>query len=99
MKYTKTDGLAVVKYLQKMGFAEAELIGSLAKKGVSYNDIDIHIPNMNRDRMWELVNLFLHRGVTLQKTDWEGLFFSNTPFGNVDIFFSVEDFDSHFIKK
>lgn len=90
MRYSREDGLAVVSYLQQHGF-KVELIGSLSKIGFSNHDIDIHVMESgtreDRDKLKELF-----KG-TVDETDWGGLYFTNTEFGDVDIFFSLDGFD------
>lgn len=91
LKYSKEHGEAVVSFLNDNGFLDCDLIGSLAKIGFSDHDIDIHVRNSGtREDRDKLISLF---GGTVDETDWGGLYFSNTQFGDVDIFFSIDGFD------
>lgn len=91
-RYSQEDGIAVVAFLEQHGF-KAELIGSLAKIGFSNHDIDIHVKDSgtreDRDKLKEL----LLRSGMMDETDWGGLYFSDTQFGDVDIFFYIHEFD------
>lgn len=91
LKYSREHGEAVVSFLQKNGF-NAELIGSLAKIGFSNHDIDIHVRNSGtREDRERLIKLFT--GGKVDETDWGGMYFTDTEFGDVDIFFSIDGFD------
>lgn len=89
--YSKEDGIAVIEFLQQNGF-KVELIGSLSKLGFSNHDIDIHVMNSgtreDRDKLKELF-----KNGTVDETDWGGLYFTATQFGDVDLFFSLDGFD------
>ena len=91
LKYSREHGEAVVSFLQKNGF-NPELIGSLAKIGFSNHDIDIYVRNSGkREDREKLIELFT--GGTVDETDWGGMYFNDTEFGDVDIFFSIDGFD------
>lgn len=99
-KYTKEDGLNVVRFLRSFGFKNVELIGSLAKKGESSNDIDVLIPKksmfggnykMSRKMKKRLIKIL--GAEVYSYTDWEGIYLYGTWFGNVDIFFTTKYFD------
>lgn len=91
-RYTEEDGVAVVLLLHEYGFQNCELIGSLSREGVSNNDIDIYIPNGSLADKEVLKNILMTSGV-VEETDWGGIFFTDTQFGNVDIFFDKSEFD------
>jgi hypothetical protein len=92
LRYSKEHGNIVVSFLQKNGFT-AELIGSLAKIGFSDHDIDIHVMNSGtREDREKLKELFI-TSEQVDETDWGGMYFSGTQFGDVDIFFSLDGFD------
>jgi hypothetical protein len=94
-KYYIEAGNSVVDFLKANGFPQAELIGSIAKIGFSNNDIDIYIPKSgtaeDRDK---LVFLFLTEPHTkVDISDYGIMCFTETKFGDVDIFFSLDGFD------
>jgi hypothetical protein len=91
-RYSKEDGIAVVSFLEQNGF-KVELIGSLSKIGFSNHDIDIHVMNSGtKEDRDKLKRLFVTKE-KVDETDWGGLYFNNTQFGDVDIFFSLDGFD------
>lgn len=91
IQYSKENGIAVVEFLKRNGF-KAELIGSLAKIGFSIHDIDIHVMDSGtREDRDKLKQLLITSEV--DETDWGGLYFKDTQFGDVDIFFSLDGFD------
>lgn len=92
MKHTKEDGLAACCFLIENGFEDAQLIGSLAKNESSEHDIDILLPKNSLEDEDKLMEILLCGGL-FERTDWGGIFFHGTQFGNVDIFFTTEDFD------
>jgi hypothetical protein len=71
---------------------QAELIGGFGKgKTTSMHDIDILIPDKDvsiKDNLMQLLN-----AESVEDTDWGGLYYNNTPYGDVDIFFTTQDFD------
>lgn len=90
-RYSKVDGDVVVAFLEQNGFT-VELIGSLAKIGFSNHDIDIHVKNSGtREDRDKLKQLFLTSEI--DETDWGGIYFTNTQFGDIDLFFSLDGFD------
>lgn len=94
MRYTPEKGADLVYLFQKTGFPDAKLIGSLGRGKESNNDIDILLPG--RRKTVSLVNklkFILEPKGKVVPTDWGGLYFYNTHFGNVDIFFTTKDFD------
>lgn len=92
MKYNKEDGEAVVLFLLEEGFKDVQLIGSLKKNGESDHDIDIYVPNCSENDKEKLIELFLTCGM-VEETDWHGMYFSDTIFGDIDIFFCIDDLD------
>lgn len=106
MIHTIKDAEALIFFLKKTGFPEVKLIGSFAKgETESIHDIDILLEGykLNPSLEDQLIYLlepqpceradgtFADKGITY--TDWGGLYLHNTFFGNIDIFFSIEDFD------
>lgn len=93
--YTPLDGAALVELLAKNGI-EAQLIGSLGRGENSTHDIDLFLPNSKlrkrRQLRGKLISILVP-GAEIEETDWGGWFFHNSKFGNVDIFFSIRDFD------
>lgn len=83
---TKEDAQELVKYLELNGI-RSKIIGSLKYKESSEHDIDIVIisPLADLDLRLRLEEMIAH--TRLVPTDWGGLFFYGTEFGNVDIFF------------
>lgn len=92
VKYLTEDGLAVAAFLKQHGF-DAELIGSLSKIGFSNHDIDIYVRHSGtKEDREKLTSLFV-TSKPVDQTDWGGLYFTDTQFGDVDIFFSIDEFD------
>ena len=106
--HTKKDAEYCLWYFKKYICAEAKLIGAFGKGAEqSQKDIDIYLPNFfppawhdsNSDgtkmRAWKLKekikNLLDAREV--ETTDWNGWFYYDTVFGNVDVFFDITEFD------
>ncbi len=87
MKYTQKDGQTVLFFFKKTVSPHAELIGSLAKGKESDHDIDIHLPETKRkDRRVKDIKRLLE-AERYELTDWGGVFFYNTFFGDIDVFF------------
>lgn len=93
-KYTPRDGKIVEYFFRKNGFPTAKLIGSLGRGKNSNNDIDILLPYAkNTLQLRQKLIYLLEPKKDFVDTDWGGLFFYDTFFGNVDIFFTTKDFD------
>lgn len=93
MRHTVTDARYLLHFLRKTVAPNASLIGSLAKGKASNHDIDILIPGgghkLGKRRTLVLI-LEIERLLEAKCysfTDWGGVFFEGTVFGNVDIFF------------
>jgi len=83
----------LVFFLKKTGFADARLIGSLGRGSSSTHDIDVLLPLTKKSKEVERSLTFLLEpkgGVS--HTDWGGYYFHDTPFGDVDVFFTTKDF-------
>lgn len=92
--HTKKDAEYCLWYIRKHIFPRAKLIGSLGKGAeVSLNDIDIYVPKSNRTNKNKKIFTGLLDAKEVVDTDWGGWFFYDTPFGNVDIFFDITEFD------
>lgn len=93
--YTHQTGVDVVNFLVKCGFSRATLIGSLAKEnGTSSNDIDILIDDESYSKKLEdHFRILLKPKGKVVRTDWGGIYLYDTIYGNVDIFFTTENFD------
>ncbi len=100
-KYTKIIGEEVIWFLKSHygeSVEEAKLIGSLAKKGYSNNDIDIYIPRIfpkggvSEKQFIEDLKIKLEAKSVIE-TDWGGYYFKDTHYGDVDIFFDISKFD------
>jgi len=92
--YTPQQGHDVVAFLQQNGFT-ARLIGSLSRGQNSNTDIDIHIQDKN-ERTEELLTKLLkpnYKIGEIVRTDWGGLYFYDTTFGDIDVFFKTDDFN------
>lgn len=92
---TKETAHLLLFFLQKTLWKEAKLIGSIGR-GANYSthDIDILLPGME-DKKEELRSelKILFDASKVEDTDWGGLYFSGTPFGDIDIFFDTEGMD------
>jgi hypothetical protein len=91
--YSVRSGKAVVSFLKRNGFPNAKLIGSLGRGIPSNHDIDILLPKHKRsillcNRLMELLD-----SNEYEYTDWGGIFIKNTHFGDIDVFFTIKDFD------
>lgn len=84
--YTPQDGIALVQVLLSMGI-QAELIGSLGKGMSSTHDIDILISKEDCLRIHECLSPVEE----VIATDWGGLYFRNSPYGDVDVFFEYPE--------
>lgn len=72
--------------------SEARLLGSLAEGKSSSHDIDVLFPSVNRTpELKETLTAALVPERVVE-TDWEGFYFFNTIFGDVDIFFDTSEF-------
>lgn len=92
--HSKEDAESALKVIHKNISKAAILIGGFGKgKTSSEHDIDILIPDKKftvdlRDRLLKLLN-----AESVEDTDWGGWYFNSTDFGDVDIFYTTEDFD------
>lgn len=92
--HTINDANNVLNIIHKNISKNATLIGGFGKgKTTSMHDIDILIPDVDFDEVFKekIVNLLNAKSV--ESTDWGGLYFNDTDFGDVDIFYTTEDFD------
>ncbi len=94
IKYTIEHANEVLNVLKRNNI-KAITIGSIARSGHSYNDIDILILNMGEsitDTIEKvLINIF--KPYKTERTDWNGLYLYYTEYGNIDVFFTTKDFD------
>lgn len=83
----------VINLLHISGFTDAKLIGSFGKGNIESNhDIDVLLNEQKTEELEnKLKNLF--RPTHIEYTDWGGIYYHNTQFGNIDIFFSTKKFD------
>lgn len=92
-KHTKFTANLLMAYMHTYVSGYAELIGSFGKGAdESDNDIDVYLPIEKNDTIKEMMAKQL-MAKEVEDTDWGGWFFHDTLFGNVDVFFSIEDFD------
>lgn len=85
--YTIRDGEIVEFFLKRTIDDTAKLIGSLGKGNTSLHDIDISLPNIVRTEQTIKQIKWLLDAESFQKTDWGGVYYTNTFFGDVDVFF------------
>lgn len=94
MKHTLKDAEFLVFFLRKTVSESVELIGSFGKGATeSDHDIDVYIPGIKRKWRTGQWLATLLEAKSHGPTDWGGIFFKDTFFGNVDVFFSKEGFD------
>lgn len=93
--HTQGDARDVMYLIKATGLdRDARIIGSLGRGAeTSEKDIDILLPNcsLTRELLDALDGLF--ECERAEMTDWGGIFLHNTLFGNLDFFFTTEDFD------
>ncbi len=92
--YTVNDGNNIVKLLSEKGI-EVKLIGSLGRGETSKHDIDILLENFDKNNLPTLVYKMrnLLRPTYIAYTDWDGLYFKATIYGDIDLFFDTALFD------
>ena len=100
--HTRKDAEYCLWYIKKYVCKDAKLIGGFGKGAEqSKKDIDIFLPNffpqgvckeMRAAKLRSRIS-FLLDAERVETTDWGGWFYHNTIFGNVDIFFNIDDLD------
>ncbi len=91
-EYTKRDAEQVKQYLKNCGVV-VDIIGSVARDGRSFNDMDFLVRNHENTPAFQKRLRLIFENATFVKTDWDGLFFAKTFFGTLDFFFDVSEFD------
>ncbi len=93
-KYTLKHAEMVLFFVKKTIASNAVLIGSLGKGRESDHDIDIHIPLKKTNRLVDMIKYKLE-AESCQDTDWGGVYFKNTFYGDIDVFFkgNTDEFD------
>lgn len=92
--HTIDDAESVLNIIQRHISKNASLIGGFGKgKKTSEHDIDILIPDVKFDEKFKQEIIKLLNAESVEDTDWGGLYFNNTDYGDVDIFYTTEDFD------
>ena len=92
--HTKKDALKVLNLIHNNITNKAGLIGGFGKgKEFSEHDIDILIPDLGFNEELKNKIFYLLNAESVENTDWGGWYFNNTDFGDVDIFYTTEDFD------
>jgi hypothetical protein len=72
---------------------DAKLIGSFGKgEKTSMHDIDVYLPLHKTSELKQKLIVLL-KSDKAEDTDWDGWYFSDTLYGNVDVFFSTDKFD------
>lgn len=92
-KYNRKDGELVVFHLRTLGI-KCELVGGVRDKGHSNKDIDLYFSELegtDKDMMLIAKALGNNLGVINNPgcviTEIRGIYFYNTPFGDIDCFF------------
>ncbi len=91
-EYTVKDAKQVKAFLKMHGI-EVDIIGSVARDGKSFNDMDFWVRNHYNTPDFQKRLRVIFGNATFVKTDWDGLFFAKTFFGTLDFFFDVTEFD------
>ena len=92
-KYYRSDAEKLKKYLKQLG-VEVDIIGSVARDGVSEHDIDFWVRNHhNTPKFREYLKVCCLNNATFTNTDWGGIFFAKTLWGSLDFFFDISEFD------
>lgn len=94
MKHTVKMGLSLIRHLRENGFLNAELIGSVGKGRSSDHDIDVLLKDYeNTSLILSKLCVIFSDNSRYVSTDWGGFFFYDTKWGNIDLFFSTDQFD------
>lgn len=92
--HTIFDAENALNLIQKNISKSAILIGGFGKgKTESTHDIDILITDVKFDDLLKNKISKLLKAESVEETDWGGLYFNNTIFGDIDIFYTDKDFD------
>jgi len=92
--HTKKDADNALDIIHKNISKKATLIGGFGKgKKTSDHDIDILIPDVNFNKSFKEKMTKLLNAKSVEDTDWGGLYFNDTDYGDVDIFYTTKDFD------
>jgi len=89
--HTLATANAVLLHLQNSGYPDAKLIGSFGN-GIEFSehDIDILLPSAEiSEEFIEKMSSLLSCSGSISLTDWGGVYFKNTRFGDIDIFFNT----------
>lgn len=93
MIHTRKDAEMLLLMLREIS-PNAMLIGSFGRGAESSeHDIDIYLPDKVKSLMLNQILVLLLDPKKVENTDWDGWYFHDTSYGDVDIFFSIEDFD------
>lgn len=87
MKHTVQTANFLLYFLKKTISAECTLIGSLSQGKDSDHDIDILIPNLKNTVKLKNKLMKLLSAKSFEYTDWGGIYFHQTFFGEIDVFF------------
>ena len=99
---TQREANLCLWYFKKHIDSGAQLVGSFGKGiCVSNHDIDIYLPSVIKEgfdvgmRKVKMRNKIEHMldAKKVEATDWGGYYFHDTPFGDVDTFFDISQFD------
>ena len=87
MIHTVKMAAAALSFIKSNFDDTAVLIGSLSKGEESNHDIDVLIAGRKRDIETRDRLIILLHPTEFEYTDWGGIYFSNTLWGDIDIFF------------
>ena len=89
MLYLIQDAINVISIL-KQNNINCEVIGNLSRIGYSEHDIDIWIKELDTQQLRDKIIILLNPKKVIN-TDWEGMYFKDTPFGDIDIFLKIDN--------
>jgi predicted nucleotidyltransferase len=92
--HTKQDAEKVLSIIHQHISKNASLIGGFGKGNeTSEHDIDILITDVEFNEEFKQKMIKLLNAESVEDTNWGGLYFNNTNYGDVDVFYTTEDFD------
>lgn len=92
--HTLKDANTVLEIFQQNISNKSTLLGGFSKgKETSDHDIDILVPDLEFNEELKLKIFKLLNAKSVEDTDWGGWYFNDTDYGDVDVFYTTEDFD------